>query len=107
MNSLVIASISFLSMILTINAQSQCMCGNYIGVHCGERSTDGSNYLKGTCNSDIIYLCPAANISATQRGYCSYCAKSEKAGTDYCTSGKEVNGRAGNINCKHQSIEIS
>jgi len=97
MNSLVIASISFLSMIITINAQSQCTCGNYIGVHCGERSTDGSNNLKGTCNPDIIYQCSAANIPATEKGYCSYCAKSEKAGTDYCAIGKAVNDRAGNF----------
>jgi hypothetical protein len=51
----------------------------------------------------IIYQCSAANIPATEKGYCSYCAKSEKAGTDYCAIGKAVNDRAGNfINWKYQ-----
>ncbi len=75
------------SMIITIKAD--CNCGNYMGVHCGERATDQSSGLKGDCNKDAIYQCPAPNVPAQSKGYCSYCAKSEKLGTDYCTIGRE------------------
>jgi hypothetical protein len=77
----------FVSMIASIEAQ--CNCGSYMGVHCGERSNDGSNGLKGTCNSNIIYQCPAPNVPAQSKWYCSYCAKGKKMGTDYCAIGRE------------------
>ncbi len=79
-------------MIITIRAQ--CNCGSHIGVHCGDRRYDGSGrvILSGKCDSDIIYQCPAANVPATEKGVCSYCAKSEKIGADYCSI-----GRAGNL----------
>jgi hypothetical protein len=83
----IIFSVFFLSLAITINAQ--CNCGNYIGVHCGERSTDGSSALKGSCNSAVIYQCPAANVPAQEKGYCSYCAKGDYLGTDYCAIGKK------------------
>jgi hypothetical protein len=61
-----------------------------MGVHCGERSTDGSDGLKGTCNPDIIHQCPAQNVPAQSKGYCSYCAKGDKMGTDYCAIGRDI-----------------
>jgi hypothetical protein len=76
-----------LSMVIAISAD--CNCGNYIGVHCGERSSDGSNGLKGDCNKDVIYQCPASNVSAQPKGYCSYCSKSDIMGTDYCAIGRK------------------
>lgn len=82
-----IFSLVFSYMIFAIKAD--CNCGDYIGVHCGERSSDGSNGLKGSCNPNIIYQCPAANVPAQSKGYCSYCAKDGKIGTDYCAIGKE------------------
>jgi hypothetical protein len=87
MYSKIVFSAIFLSLAISINAQ--CNCGNYIGVHCGERATDGTNGLKGTCNPDIIYQCPAANVAAQSKGYCSYCAKAERLGTDYCSIGRK------------------
>jgi hypothetical protein len=74
-------------MIIAIKAD--CNCGNYMGVHCGERATDQSGALKGDCNKDVIYQCPASNVPAQSKGYCSYCAKGEKMGTDYCAVGRE------------------
>ncbi len=88
MYSKLIFSVAFLSIVITVNAQ--CNCGNYMGVHCGERSTDGSDGLKGTCNPDIIHQCPAQNVPAQSKGYCSYCAKGDKMGTDYCAIGRDI-----------------
>jgi hypothetical protein len=66
------------------------MCGNYMGVHCGSRANDCTSnaYLKGNCSSTILYQCPAANVPAQEKGYCSYCANGDKPGIDYCAIGR-------------------
>jgi hypothetical protein len=86
-----ISLVLFVSMIAGIRAA--CMCKDYIGVHCGDCINDAEPTLReeapGDCNPSIIYQCAAANIPATSKGYCSYCAKGEKPGTDYCAIGRK------------------
>jgi hypothetical protein len=87
----IISLILFVSLIAGIRAA--CMCKEYMGVHCGERKSDAQPTLReeapGDCKEYIIYQCSAANIPATDKGYCSYCAKGEKPGTDYCAIGRK------------------
>ena len=81
-----------LSIFLTVVAgQNTCTCGKWVGVHCGDRrnnADDGSVILKGGCESNIIYQCPAADIPAQEKGFCSICAKGAYVGTDYCAIGR-------------------
>jgi hypothetical protein len=74
-------------MIIAIKAA--CNCGYYTGFYCGERATDQSSALKGVCNKNLIYRCIAANEPAQIIDYCSYCAKGEIMGTDYCAIARE------------------
>jgi hypothetical protein len=69
------------------------MCGSWMGVFCGSRAADCSDnaYLKGNCSSTVIYQCPAANVPAQNKGSCSYCAKSDTPGADYCAIGRSGN----------------
>jgi hypothetical protein len=51
--------------------------------------SDQSGGLKDDCNKDVNYQCPAFNIPAQSKVNCSYCAKGEKVGTDYCAIGRD------------------
>jgi hypothetical protein len=77
----------FISMINSNKAE--CKCGNYVGYHCGDRSNDGSNVLKGQCKRNIVYDCRSINAVAIEKWYCSHCTKSVRRGTDFCTAGRE------------------
>ncbi len=86
-----ISLILFVSMIAGIRAA--CMCKEYMGVHCGDRKNDADPTLReeapDDCNTNFMYQCAAANIPATNKGFCSYCAKGGKPGTDYCAIGRK------------------
>jgi hypothetical protein len=87
-------SISLLLLVSMIaGIRAACMCRDWIGVHCGDRKSGQNQTLReespGDCNTAIMYQCPAANIPAQNKGYCSYCARGNLPGTDYCAIGRE------------------
>jgi hypothetical protein len=67
----------------------QCICGEYMGSHCGDRSKNG--ILKGNCDEEIMYVCHSANFTAQEKGYCSYCTHGVKVGVDFCSVEKVEN----------------
>ncbi len=70
-----------------VGNDSQCICGQNLGLHCGERRNDG--YLKGDCDVSRIYECVAENFTANEGGICIHCIKGQTPGTDNCVTENE------------------
>jgi hypothetical protein len=78
--SKILFSLIFISIIVSI--QTQCICSNYSGIFCGERSKQ--NILKGDCDLNMIYQCIGYNFEALPKGLCNKCYKNRIFGTDFC-----------------------
>lgn len=71
-----------------------CMCGNFIGNHCGERASGKGIHkpLSGTCNAKTLFYCPSwavntSGIADAVQAPCwtNKCYQSTKIGDDSCT----------------------
>jgi hypothetical protein len=60
-----------------------------MGNQCGERVSDGSKLLRGSCDHETLYNCPAAKVIAQEKGKCTICKKGDKIGTDFCGIGRK------------------
>ncbi len=79
-----------LTFLYAINSiEAECICGNYVGYHCGERGNDASITLNGKCKSNTLYECKSINDVAIEKFYCNHCVKSARMGNDFCTTRQE------------------
>jgi hypothetical protein len=72
---------------MVVGIDSQCTCGQNLGVHCGDRVKDG--YLEGSCELSRIYECLVENNTANEGGICTHCIKGQSPGTDKCLTENE------------------
>jgi hypothetical protein len=74
--------LAFILFSINVSIQTKCICSNYSGVFCGERSKQ--NILKGDCDLNMIYQCVGYNFEALPKGLCNKCYKNRIFGTDFC-----------------------
>jgi hypothetical protein len=80
----IFSRILFAVILISTNAsiQTKCICSNYSGIFCGDRSKQ--NILKGDCDFNMIYQCIGYNTEALPKGLCNKCYKNRIFGTDFC-----------------------